>query len=78
MLHIEQEYTMIVKIVIILLLVAIITSLAFGMTYLIKDDSKTDRVVKSLTFRIGLSLLVFVFLFVSYHMGWIQPHGVGR
>jgi hypothetical protein len=34
------------------------------------------RVVEALTWRIGLSVALFVSLFVSYHFGWIVPHTV--
>ena len=55
-----------IKTIILLLLVLII----------IKDRNKTDRTVKFLTFRIVLSVSLFVLLAVSFFMGWIQPHGL--
>lgn len=66
------------KIVIALVMIAIIVSLASGMFYLVKEGKGDSRkVVKSLTFRIGLSLLLFGFLIFAYAMGWIAPHGIG-
>ncbi len=65
-----------IKTIILLLLVLIIISLAAGMFTLIKDRNKTDRTVKFLTFRIVLSVSLFVLLAVSFFMGWIQPHGL--
>jgi ABC-type multidrug transport system permease subunit len=29
-----------------------------------------------LTIRIALSIATFIFIFISFYMGWIQPHGV--
>lgn len=31
---------------------------------------------KALTWRIALSIFLFVFLFFAFLMGWISPHGV--
>lgn len=70
---------MIMKIVIVLLMLAIVASLASAMFYLVRDESTSDnrKVVKALAFRIGLSLFLFILLFVAFAMGWIQPHGIG-
>jgi len=64
------------KIVIIILLVAILFSLASGMFFLIKDKGQTSRAVTSLTVRISLSVALFVMLFVGYATGLIRPHGI--
>jgi len=71
---------MIMKIIIILLMIAIVVSLGAGLFHLVREDSSADsrRVVKALTFRIGLSLLLFCLLIVAFALGWIQPHGIGR
>ncbi len=66
------------KIFIVLLLLMILASLAFGMVFLVKDDSSSNRLVTSLTFRIALSILLFISLIVGYNLGWIQPHGLGQ
>jgi len=69
---------MLVKIIIILFLLVIMYSLGSALYYLAheRDDKDADRVVKALTWRIGLSLLLFILLFVAYAMGWIQPHAI--
>ena len=66
----------IVKVIIILLLLLILLSLGAGMFSLIKDRNDSNRTVKFLTLRIALSILVFVFIAISFFMGWIQPHGI--
>jgi hypothetical protein len=63
------------KIYIFLLLILIIASLASGLFFLAKDDSGSKRLVTSLTFRIILSVLLFVSLIIGYSFGWITPHG---
>lgn len=66
----------IVKITILILLLLILLSLGAGMFTLIKDRNQTDRTAKFLTLRIVLSILVFIFIAISFFMGWIQPHGI--
>jgi hypothetical protein len=67
---------MFIKIVVVALLVAVVISLTSGMVFLIKDKGQGTRTVKALSFRIGLSLLAFFVLILSYYAGWIQPHGL--
>ena len=66
----------IVKIIIIILLALIVLSLGAGMFNMVKGRSNSNRTVKFLTVRITLSIITFIFIAVSFYMGWIQPHGV--
>ncbi len=63
-------------IVIAVLLGLIVLSLGTSMFSLIKDRENSNRTVSLLTVRIVLSILTFIFIAVSFYMGWIQPHGV--
>ena len=67
---------MLTKALILITLLAILASLASGMVFLVKDKGGSDRTVKALTLRIGLSVTLFVLLFVAYAAGLIQPHGL--
>ncbi len=69
---------MLVKLIIVLFLFVILYSLGSALYYLVheRNTKDADRVVKALTWRIGLSLLLFVLLFAAYAMGWIKPHGI--
>jgi len=67
---------MLFKLVIVLFILFILYSLGSGLYYLVRDKSRSTRVVKALTWRIGLSLLLFILLFVAYALGWIQPHSL--
>jgi hypothetical protein len=67
---------LIVKIIIVVLLGLIALSLAAGMFSMINDQENTNRTVKMLTIRIVLSIVTFIFIFISFYMGWIQPHGI--
>ena len=40
------------------------------------DPDKSQRMAKALTWRIGLSVALFVLLLVCYALGWIQPKGI--
>lgn len=51
-----------IDILIILVLIAIIFSLGSGLYFLVKDGGKTDRIVMSLTFRVGLAVLLLIIL----------------
>ena len=64
------------RIVILLLLLAVVASLFSGLYFVYKDKGNSNRAVISLTIRIGLSLLVFAILMVSYKMGWIGNRGL--
>lgn len=57
---------------IVVLLIAIFASLGSGLFYLMRDRSQSNRTLHALTWRIGLSVALFVLIAVSYHFGWIQ------
>lgn len=59
----------------IILLIFILISLGQSLYYLITDkENDSKRTVKTLSLRIGLSLILFALLIFSGFMGWIQPH----
>lgn len=68
------------KIVFLLALVAIVVALALAGRALLQDgrdgQPKSNRMVRALALRVGLSIALFVFILVAYKMGWIQPTGV--
>jgi len=64
------------KLIVILFLVIILYCLGSGLFYLVRDKSDSDRVVKALSWRIGLSIVLFFLLFVAYALGWVTPHTI--
>jgi F0F1-type ATP synthase membrane subunit a len=65
------------KILVIAILLFILLSLTGGLFFLIKDKKKnSNRMVTSLSFRVGLSLLLFFLLFYGFYSGLIHPHGM--
>jgi uncharacterized membrane protein SpoIIM required for sporulation len=69
---------LIFKVPVLLVLGVIVFSLFEGMYYLAKDDGSRDRtrVVRALTVRIVLSLVLFSLLMAGYFFGFIEPHSV--
>ena len=66
--------THIIKVIVVLFLIFIVYSLGSALYYLIHDEDNSTRMVKALTWRIGLSLLLFVILMIAFAMGWLVPH----
>ncbi|MEO7199313.1 MAG: twin transmembrane helix small protein [Dokdonella sp.] len=65
------------KVVIVLFLIAILYNLGAGLYYMMTDKGRSDRTVKALTRRIGLSVLLIVLVVIGILTGVIQPHGLG-
>ncbi|WP_205665118.1 twin transmembrane helix small protein [Caldimonas tepidiphila] len=68
------------KIIIALAFLAIIGSLGSALVYMMREGRdgrpRTNRMVRALALRVGFSILLFVFILVSYKLGWIQPTGL--
>ncbi|PPD12717.1 MAG: twin transmembrane helix small protein [Methylophilus methylotrophus] len=62
---------MFIKIATILILIVIIGSLFSALLFLLKDKRGSDRTVKALTMRIGLSIFLFIALIIAAHFGYI-------
>ena len=59
------------RIVVIVLLLAIIGSLGSALFFLFSDKPGSQRTVRALTLRVGLSLLLFALLIAGYALGLI-------
>jgi len=64
------------RFIVILAFLGILGSLGSALVYLMRDRGGRNRTVNALTVRIGLSIVLFLFVLFSYHMGWIQSTGV--
>ncbi len=62
--------------VILLFLVLIIGSLFSALYYMIRDKGQSTRTVRALTWRVGLSITLFLILMLGYHFGFITPQGM--
>ena len=59
------------RIVVIALLLAILGSLGSALFFLFSDKPGSQRTVKALTLRVGLSILLFLLLMAGYYFGII-------
>lgn len=66
---------MVFKIVILSLLLVVLISLGSALVAMAKGD-QSDRMLKALTWRIGLSVFIFVLLLIGQATGLITPHGL--
>ncbi|MEN8259837.1 MAG: twin transmembrane helix small protein [Pseudomonadota bacterium] len=67
---------MLTKIIIIFTFCLIIASLGSALFHLGKTKERSPKTVKALTYRIGLSFLLFLFLLIAFGTGLIKPHGI--
>lgn len=65
-----------VKVLVVVLLLAVVVSLFRALTALMRDQGGEGKTVRALTWRIGLSVLIFLLMLFSMYMGWVQPHDV--
>lgn len=64
------------KIVIILLLGAIVASLGQALYAMSCGPRSSERMVRALSYRIGLSILLFALLMLGWYFGLIAPNDV--
>lgn len=67
-----------IKLGIVLFLIFIVYNLGAGCYYMLTDHGQTDRVVRSLSWRIGLSILLFGLIALGIYTGVIEPNTVMR
>jgi apolipoprotein N-acyltransferase len=67
-----------IKLGIVLFLVFIVYNLGSGCYYMLTDHGKTDRLVRALTWRIGLSIVLFSLIALGIYTGVIEPNTVMR
>ena len=66
------------KVIIVVLLLAILTSLMTSMVFLVRDRSDRKRTLTGLKVRVALSVTLILFVLLSWQQGWIQPHAMMR
>lgn len=64
------------KSLVVILLLVILASLFSALVFLVRDRGTTNRTVRALTWRVGLSIGLFLLLLLAGWMGWIEPHGL--
>ncbi len=71
------------KIVMVLMLVAVLVALASAGVFMLRKDrpgesskSRNGLMARALAVRVGLSVALFLFILLSWYMGWVQPTGI--
>ena len=67
------------KIFVIIAFIGILGALAAAGLFMLRNGRSEDRgpnMARALAVRIGVSVLLFVFILFSYWMGWIEPTGL--
>ena len=67
---------MLSKILIVIIFLGILISMGSALVFLIKDKGQSNRTLHALTWRIVISVALFVLLFVLWALGLINPHGI--
>jgi hypothetical protein len=61
------------KAIVLVLLAAIVISLGVGLYFLVRGDKNSPRMLYALKIRVALSIVLVVFLVLSFTFGWIRP-----
>lgn len=64
---------MLVKAFIVIFLFVILYTLGSSFYFMVKDKRQSDRMLKRLMWRIGLSIFLLLVLYVMFLLGWIEP-----
>ena len=68
------------KIVIVIALVLVLASLAGAGLFMLRKGgspgTRDARMARALAVRVGLSIALFLFIMLSWYMGWVQPTGL--
>jgi hypothetical protein len=59
--------------VVIAVLLAIVVSLGSAAVFMLRSRGDSRRMAKALTWRVGLSVGLFLFLMAGYYFGLFQP-----
>ena len=65
------------KAIILLIFLGIVASLGSALVHLVRDEQRTDGMVRALSWRIGLSVMLFILLLLAWRAGLITPHELG-
>lgn len=67
---------MLAKLIVVAIFIGVLASLASALLFLVKDRGRSERTVRALTMRVGISIGLLVLLVVLWALGLIQPHGI--
>jgi Mn2+/Fe2+ NRAMP family transporter len=71
------------KFVIVIALIGVLAALASAGFFMLRKshdgedvEHRDKRMARALAVRVGLSIALFLFILVSWMMGWISPSGI--
>ena len=67
---------MVMKAIVVIMLIGILLSLGSAAVYLFRERGESTKMVKALTYRIGLSVTLFLLLMAGFYFGIIPPSGI--
>ena len=65
-----------IRILVVAFLIIIVLSLGSALFALSRPGGDSGRMVRALSWRIGLSVALFLLLLLGWHFGLIQPHQI--
>jgi Flp pilus assembly protein protease CpaA len=66
-----------IRILVVAVLAVIVLSLGSALFHLSRPGGDPKRLLRALTWRVGLSVALFLLLLLAWYAGLIRPHGVG-
>jgi hypothetical protein len=63
-----------IKVVVLVLLGLIVTSLGKALFHMSSSPEDSAKMAQALTFRIGLSVALFIVLLIAWYAGALTPH----
>jgi hypothetical protein len=66
------------RLVVVGTLLAILVSLGSALYHLTTGKGDSGKMLRALSWRIGLSVALLALLVLAGRQGWITPHGIGR
>ena len=68
------------KTVMVLMFVAVLGALGGAGVFMLRKGKDGDRrgkqMARALAMRVGLSVALFLFILLSWYMGWVKPGGI--
>ena len=61
------------KLIVLLIFAAVLGYMGWSLYLLVADTGKSKSLVRTLTMRVALSLLLFMLLYVAWYFGLIKP-----
>jgi uncharacterized membrane protein len=67
-----------IKLAVFVVLAAIVVSLGTALYHLATGSGDSRKMVRALTVRIALSVVLFLLLMLAWRLGLIHPHDIGH